>query len=316
MAWNVMRSDLIPLIGFAAFLLRNEIRIVHLNDSIFSGLPWVVAAKLTGRKVLSHHRGCLPNISPHLRYHHHWLDHILGVSHYIREYLRPFGVDLSKYSTLYNRIDLDRFRGRITQTEQQVRRQFAATPTQPLIGTVGNLQRWKGQRTVIEAIALLREKYSDLKCLLIGDTSNKHRDDILYFEELKEAIRTLGLQSHVLLTGHRQDIPDILQALDVFVHASVDPEAFGRVIVEAMGMGKAVIASNKGGPTEIIENGVSGILIPPGNARLLAEKIDLLLSDPRLRDRLGQEARKRAEEQFTTLDIALVERLYQNLLKT
>ena len=141
---------------------------------------------------------------------------------------------------------------------------------------------------------------------------NKH--DIKYLNELTSGIRDYHLDNNVILTGYRSDIPNILNALDIFVHASICPEPYGLVVLEAMAAGKAVIASNEGGPVEMIIDGESGILIEPGNARLLADKLKLLISDKKFRTQLGENAYKRVEGKFSKIDIEFIEHLYKKLL--
>ncbi len=312
---NIIRTDFIPFIYFMLFLMKYRINIIHLNNTVFAGLHWVLAAKLTGRKVVVHQRTHLSNIIPIMSYHHHLVDYIFGMSDYTKKYLEQYGVNISKYTTFYDRIDLVSFYKRIIKTPQSIRKEFSVDIEQPFIGIVGNLQRWKGQITVVQAVNILKDKYPDLKCLLIGDSSTKTKDDVAFYQELKEMINEYSLERNVMITGHRNDVPDILGVLDIFIHASISPEPFGMVVLEAMAMGKAIIASNEGGPLEMIINNESGILIKPNDPKLLADKIDLLISDAALRARLGENAMKRMKSQFTFLDTPFVENLYRQILK-
>jgi len=241
-------------------------------------------------------------------------DHVLGVSESTREYLFRRGIAINKYATFYDRINLDKFYAGFNRNATDMRAEFHVVEEQPLIGIVGNIQRWKGQMTVVEAVHLLKEKYPDLKCLMIGDVSDKTMDDIKFHEELKAQIKAYQLEDDVILTGHRNDIANILNALDVFIHASIDPEPYGLVVLEAMSMGKAIIASNEGGPVEMLVDGESGFLVQPADAQELARGLDELLSSPQLRERLGRNARKRMEEKFSNIDIGYIENLYIRLL--
>ncbi len=311
---NITRTDIIPLMYFIIFIIKHKIHIIHLNNSVFAGLHWVIAAKVTGRKIVVHQRTHLEKIMPLMSYHHQFIDYVLGVSDHTKEYLLQHGVNLSKYTTLYDRIDLDKFYKRIKKTPEMLREEFSVKRNQPLIGVVGNLQRWKGQITVIEAVNTLKNKYPDLRCLLIGDSSKKTPDDIKFYEELRTMIQEYNLEQNVVITGHRDDIPDILSALDLFIHASTSPEPFGMVILEAMAMRKAIIASNEGGPLEMIIDGESGFLVKPNDPKILAEKIDLVLSDISIRARLGENALQRMQSKFTELNTQYVENLYKRIL--
>jgi glycosyltransferase involved in cell wall biosynthesis len=313
---NFITRDLIPLSYFIFFLIRNNIKIVHMNNTVFTGLIWIVACRVTGKKIIVHQRTQISSIPWYLLYHYRWFDYILGVSDYMREYLKKYGIYVSRYSTIYDRVNVEDYRKRVTKNPQQIRDEFSVKADQPIIGIIGNLQRWKGQMTVIEAVNLLHDKYPNMKCLLVGDSSNRNEDDIRYFKELTDKIMSYNLNNNIIITGYRNDIPDVLNAMDIFIHASIEPEPFGMVVLEAMGMGKAVIASNEGGPVEIIENNVSGILIEPGNPCLLAGKMDLLLSNKPLQNTMGQSARQRVENKFSRLDMQFIEGLYLRLAQS
>jgi len=163
---------------------------------------------------------------------------------------------------------------------------------------VGNFQEWKGQHVVIEALGIIKTKYPDLECLLIGDVP-KNKQDIEYFEKIKQNILDKGLKQNIIITGYRNDVPDLINSCDVMLHASIIPEPFGMVVLESMCLKKPVIATNIGGPKEIIENGLSGILIPPANSTILAEEIDFLLHNEEQRKSIGENAIKRVSNNFS-----------------
>ena len=313
---NIIRTDIIPFMYFYLFLIYNRIDVIHLNNTMFAGAVWVIAAKLSFTRVVVHERTRISKIHWSNRLHHRWVDYILGMSKSSKVYLEKNGVVTTNYKTFYDRVDVEKFRSKQTKDRTETRIEFDIKPNQPLIGIVGNLQRWKGQLTVVEAVALLKNKYPDIICLLIGDLSKKTLDDQAYYNEINGLISTKDLSGNIILTGHRDDIPDLLNAIDIFVHASLDPEPYGLVVLEAMAMGKAIIASNEGGPVEMIENGKSGVLIEPGNPVLLAENIDSLFSDSRRLKLMGDDALRRVTERFSTLDIGFVQDLYDKLLKS
>ncbi|PIE46608.1 MAG: hypothetical protein CSA42_07630 [Gammaproteobacteria bacterium] len=312
---NIIITDIIPLIYFVYFLLKNKIQIIHLNNTVFAGILWVVAAKFVRIKVVVHERTILNYVPRINRFHHKWVDYILGMSKSSKLYLESSGVNTSKYSTFYDRIDVKKYQERITKTRELIRKELNINENQPVIGIVGNLQRWKGQLIVIEAVKILKSKHPKIKCLLIGDSSTTKHDDVFYFKEIKEKIKHWKLENSVVLTGHRSDIPDILNALDIFIHASLTPEPYGLVVLEAMAIGKAVIASNQGGPVEMIENGKSGILIEPGSPQVLAKQIDFLLADSQKMKLLGTEALNRVKSKFTVFDNKFIEDLYERLVR-
>ena len=312
---NIFITDIIPLIYYIYFIIRHEIKIIHLNNTVFAGLLWVIAAKITRRKIIVHERTRLARIDLINRYHYKWFDYILGVSKSSKFYLEMNNVNLSNYSTFYDRIDVDKFRSKVTKGRGEVRKEFNLKIEQPCIGIVGNLQRWKGQLNIIDAVGQLIDKYPDIICLLIGDSSKKSLDDIAYYQEINSKIQENNLQKNIIITGHRNDIPDLLNAIDIFIHASITPEPYGLVVLEAMAMGKAIIASSEGGPAEMIINNKSGLLIEPNDPEILASSLDFLLSDKEKCKEMGFAAYKRVLENFSELDISFVENLYLNLLK-
>jgi glycosyltransferase involved in cell wall biosynthesis len=142
----------------------------------------------------------------------------------------------------------------------------------------GRLTSWKGQGVLIEALA--RISRSDICGVLVGSDQGRHQ----YSSGLVKRAEALGVADRLRLAGQCDDMPAALMLADVVVHASVEPEAFGRVVIEAQAMGRPVIASDLGGPAETVEQGVTGWRVPPGDASALASAIEQVL-------RLGAEQR-------------------------
>ena len=133
---------------------------------------------------------------------------------------------------------------------------------------------------------------------------------------MNELILKYNLEKYVLFTGFRKDIYNIINSLDIIVHTSILPEPFGRVLLEGMILRKPVIATNQGGPLEIIEDGVSGLLVPPENPKLLSDKISFLVENKHISKTMGENARRRIEEKFSIeRNVKEIEDVYLNLLK-
>src|SRR5262249_2209134 len=122
--------------------------------------------------------------------------------------------------------------------------------------------------------------------------------DRSYHEDLMRRVDRSGLADRVTLTGYREDVSDLVNALDILVHASISPEPMGRVILEGMALGKPVVATDHGGPREIIESGTSGFLIPPNDPERLYETLWELARSPELRQRIGKAATERVQDAF------------------
>lgn len=155
---------------------------------------------------------------------------------------------------------------------------------------VGRLTPWKGQDVFLRAFAAAFPSGPERGVLvgapLFGETE--------YERSLRSLVGRLGLQDRVELRGFREDVAAELASADVLVHASVIPEPFGRVIVEGMAAGLPVVAAGGGGPSEILTDGVDGLLYPPGDVGALAALLSRLARDPELAGRLGQAATERA----------------------
>jgi glycosyltransferase involved in cell wall biosynthesis len=138
----------------------------------------------------------------------------------------------------------------------------------------GRLTSWKGQTVLIEALARLSGR--NVCCVLVGSDQGRRR----YSAGLIRQAEALGVADRVRLVGECQDMPAALLLADVVVHASTQPEAFGRVVIEAQAMRRPVVASDLGAPIETVEHGVTGWRTPPGDAGALAAAIEMALALP------------------------------------
>lgn len=152
-------------------------------------------------------------------------------------------------------------------------RQTLALPPGPLVGVFSRLAAWKGQHVLLEALAGL----PDVNAIIVGDALFGEQD---YAARLKAMVAELGLTDRVHFLGHRGDVPKLMQAVDAMVHPSIDPEPFGRTLVEAMLAGVPVIATDAGAAPDILERGRAGALVPPGDAHALAGAIKSVLAKP------------------------------------
>jgi glycosyltransferase involved in cell wall biosynthesis len=197
---------------------------------------------------------------------------------------------------IYDGLDTEGFRP--VRDAATVRKALGISRTDPLVGIVGNIQHWKGQAVVVEAIREVRAVVPEIRCLLVGGV---HRNGAAYARDLKRSITEHKLQNQVICTGVREDVADLMAAMDIVIHASVAPEPFGRVILEGMALGKAVIATNIGGVPEFVQDDVTGRLVPPSDPQALARTILELLGDVAQREQLGhqgcQEVRRRFDIQ-------------------
>jgi glycosyltransferase involved in cell wall biosynthesis len=177
----------------------------------------------------------------------------------------------------------------------------------PLIGAIGRLFVEKGYDDLIRAVALLRDRGRELRCVILGDGH--------YEPVLRALIAELGVEDQVWLVGRRSDVPDVIRALDVAVLCS-KREGSPLAMLEYMAGGAPIVATAVGGVPELIRDGESGLLVPPNDPGALAEGIDRLLGDRELARRLGEAGRVRQRAEYD-LDVVVgrLERMYVELLE-
>lgn len=196
---------------------------------------------------------------------------------------------------VYPGVELERFDPACLPSPDEAKQRLGLPPNGPLIGIVGRLQRWKGMHVLVEALPEVLRAHPDAHCVVVG---GDHALEPEYPAFLRERIHALGLTEKVTLAGLQNNVPEWMQAMDVIVHAS-DHEPFGIVVIEAMALGKPVVAGNAAGPTEIITDGVNGLLTLYGDAPALARAVLRYLDDPECAREAGAAARLRASE-FST----------------
>lgn len=188
--------------------------------------------------------------------------------------------------------DLDRFDPDRLPTPAQARVQLGLPVNVPLIGMVGRLQYWKGMHVLIQAMREVIRVFPTAQAVIVGGV---HDAEPQYAAELDEQIKSLGLEANVQRVGLQSNVPLWMQAMDVIVHASRN-EPFGIVVVEAMALGKPLIAGSEGGPKEIVSSNKIGRLVDFGDDAALARSILDYLRQSADAMVIGQQARIRAKD--------------------
>jgi len=192
-------------------------------------------------------------------------------------------------------VDLEKFRPD-PAAGARVRREEGIPADQPLIGIFGRLQHWKGQHVFLRAAALLAGRGVPFAAVVAGGTLFGIEPE--YAGELERLAAAPSLVGRVRFLGNRRNPQDWMNACNVVVHASVEPEPWGLVVAEAMACGRAVLASSAGGPMEMIDHKRTGWLTTPGDEVALAAWLEILLANPALCAELGAAARQHAEAEF------------------
>lgn len=177
-----------------------------------------------------------------------------------------------------------------------IRTRIGAAPETVLVGLVGMLEPRKGHAVLLEAFVRLALQAPHARLVFAGSEPPGAPE---YRRILEQRIVSLGLSSRVSFLGWVDDVPSLMAALDVCVLPVVQPEGFGRTLIEAGAAGRPVIASRLGGIPEVVEHQLTGLLVPPGDVAALADALSLVLDDPALRARLGEAGRRRVQQRFT-----------------
>lgn len=172
-----------------------------------------------------------------------------------------------------------------------VRAEWGAPESGLLIGTIGRLTPWKGQSVLIRAFAALAADYPAVRVVLIGSALF---DTDAYARSLQAEATRLGVAGRVMFAGFRWDIPQVLAALDIVAHTALEKDSTPLAVVSAMAAGRPIVCSAVDGTAQLFDDGVDGLLTPPGDAQALEVRLRTLLDDPELRLRLGQAARVKA----------------------
>jgi glycosyltransferase involved in cell wall biosynthesis len=186
--------------------------------------------------------------------------------------------------------------------------------TPPLIGIVGRISPWKGQDVFLRAAAIVLRHYPDTRFQVIGAALFGETD---YEQKIRELAVSLGIADRVEFTGFRSDVSELMSRLDLLVHASIIPEPFGQVLIEAMAAGKPVVATAGGGTPEIVLDGQTGLLVPMNDPGAMADAIVKILSAPANARIMGHRGWERVRDQFSIAKVAAnVQSAYDELLTT
>lgn len=215
------------------------------------------------------------------------------------------GIAPQKVVTIYGGVDETEFDFRISG--DAVRREFNIAPDAPVIGLVANYDAKKAHADFFECCQLLVKKFPTLKVLVVGKDMPPN---------LQEELRTLNIDKNVILTGFRSDIPQVLAAMDISVNCSKSGEGLTGALRESLCMKTPVVCTDVGGNRELIQNEKTGILVPPGDMKAMANSIEGLLLERERAKELAENGYRLVLQNFTeTARVAKLQSLYHRLLK-
>ena len=291
---------------------ENGIDLVHTHQNLGDGKPAIIASKIAGVPCISHRHG-YSNYSYFDKIFSIFVDAFIYISKDVASHYVSQGESESKGIVIHNGTDVKEFSQFDTAP---VKNEFNCNIDDHLVGIIGRIDRWKGQEFFIKAIAEVAKQIPSVKGLIIGGLKNrKIADREQYFNELQSLVKSLGIEEKIIFTGFRRDVPSLIAALDVVVHASCTPEPFGLEVIEGMAAGKPVVATAAGGVLDIIEDGVNGLLVPCKDSKTMASAILQILSDRDKAEQMGLAARRRVIEKFTAQQqLTAVQKLYDSIL--
>jgi len=255
--------------------------------------PWVISTVHSSRIRSAEDQEEMRRLTPAI-------NHLIVVSNAIDRKVVDEGRTEAPRSLIYNGVDLERYDHQ--EPCCTLREEYGMEPHSQIVGVVGRLELEKGHPTLLEAWPHVLRACPDAYLMVVGEGSR--------YDALQEIARELEIAHRVVFTGRRDDIPAVTAAFDVAVLPS-HREAQGLTILEAMALSRPVVASNVGGIPEMIQDGVTGLLVPPQDPPALATAIVRLLSDHQLADVLGRAGHDLVHDRFCVeIMVNAVEDLY------
>jgi len=292
-------KDLSALFSIARLLRREKIDILHTHNSK-TGFLGRLAGKIAGTPVVIHtvHGFAFHDSEAKLsrafykrleRIAAPWADHTIFISQPLIDWARRERIlQEGRYSRIYSGIDLDAFH-HSTEDEGRLRSRLGLGEEDRVIGFVAKLWEGKGHETALSAMVSVVREVPRARLLLVGEGKLESK--------LRSLCERLGLQRNVIFAGFQNRIAGITSLCELCILPSFF-EGMGRVLLEAGACGKPVVASRVGGIPDVVVDGETGILVPPGDARALAFGILRLLSDPDSARSMGRRAKRRINDEF------------------
>lgn len=294
-------------------LRRHRIDILHTNNAMdINGLR---AAAWAGVPCVAHMRGMITGKTSHVlrtarRHVARSFRKAIAVSDAVHQSGLARGLTSDQLVTIYNPIDVTAF-DRAEPQRDAIRRKHGLQD-KLVVGAFGRVNRFKGQYELLTAVARLTGSCDALEVLVVGDASDSV--DHAYWTEVQALAGTSPLRGRVTFVGYQKDVAPYYHASDIVVHSAIGADAFGRVVMEGMACRKPVIASDVGGPREIVTHGVDGLLVPPKQIDALADAIRRLARSEDDRHRMGEAGRRAVEVRFAGDVIARqVADVYRNI---
>jgi glycosyltransferase involved in cell wall biosynthesis len=292
----------------ASLARRLGARILHVHGYAAADFGRV-AARLTGSRLVLHEHFADPRMPAYQgladRLLAPWTDAAVAVSGSTRDFLvRQRHVPAGRVRLIWNGAPLDEFAPVAPERARRLREQLGLAADALVVGSIGRLSAQKGHVHLLDAVSRLRH-LAPLRLLVVGD------GDLL--EALRRQAEDAGIADRVLFAGHRTDVPDLLGTIDVFALSSLY-EGTPLALFEAMAAGKAIVSTAVDGCREVLEDGVSGLLVPPGDPAALASALERAASSADLRASLAERARAQSRRYDVRACVLAMQSLYDEIL--
>lgn len=286
----------------AKLIKEERISLVHSNSH--SDAPYgILACRFRKIPVVSHIRDIIQpdKIGKYLLRH---ADRVIAVSNAAADAFKDIKDRNKKLLVINNSLDIDKFK-----VTGDIREELGIPMDDMVIGIVGQISKLKGHDVFLRAASIILKKNKNIKFLIIGEV-RRERDQGL----CEALISKLNLRGNVIFAGFRNDIANVMSAIDILAFPTLK-ESFGRSAIEAMAQRKPVVASNVGGVPEIVMDSKTGILVSPGDAEELANGLLELINDKIKREDMGKEGLRVAREKFDIKNMmSRIENVYKELL--
>ncbi len=296
---------------FAAILRQVQPSLVHLNNVVQANRGEIIGCDLAGVPSLCHVRS-FERLTGLDRWLASRVARYIFVSQAMARWFVGLELKALAWDVVYNGVDTEEFRP-MPEAREAVREELGLPAEAQVVAIVGRLVPWKGHEMFVDALERLGSEYPSLWGLVVGHDGGPFEGFVRY---LRAKVESGGMRGRVVFAGHRSDVNRVLAGVDVLVHASVEPEPFGRVIVEGMAAGVPVVASAVGAVPELVEDGRTGLLYPPGDDEGLAQALERVITTPELGERLIRNGRREVEMRFRSeLYVAGVEAVYEGIAR-
>lgn len=284
---------LFNLLKMFFIITKLNINIIHINNDIYSGMFAIMPAKILRKKIICILRGSFIPDNRQI-YFLRFIDKLILLNKFTLDLYSPWAKDKNQLCLVYDGIDCSKYVNEKFDKEH-VNREFNLSSQQLVVGTVGRLVDGKGFDDFIKAGSILL-KNNNIKFFIVGNSAGSHNR---YELRLKNLVSKLNMQKSVIFTGWRDDVQKLINRFNIYVQPSSSyPEGLGTALIEATAMAKPVVATKLAAFLEIVENGKTGFLVPPGNPSKLAQAIFELIEHKEIAEKMAQAGKKRFIENF------------------